>query len=152
MQNVDEHVTLTQKIYEFIKTRGCATIDEIARAVGITTRHAYIAMRTLFARRLVLPYRPGVGRERMYCIPAVGDKRYGQYMRSNSSGVICITLPIDLIETIDEVAVSMRKTRSSIIKQALIQYIHTHYLNERPEDEQQELQEDEKLDLIAPDR
>jgi predicted transcriptional regulator len=152
MPNADKQTALTEKIYEFIKARGCATIEEIAHAVNVSPRKAYIAMRTLFARRLVLPYRPHVGRERIYCIPIVGDRLYGRKTRSNSSGMICITLPVDIIENIDDIAISAGKTRSSVIKQALIQYIHTHYQQGQPEDEQQEFQEDEKLDLIAPDR
>jgi predicted ArsR family transcriptional regulator len=156
MQNADRETKLTQKIYEFIKSRGCATIEEIAQAVGVSPRKAYIRMRTLFARRLVLPYRSHVGRERIYCIPAVGDKLYGQKMRSNSSGVICITLPINIIEAIDEIAMSTGKTRSSVIKQALTQLIDYHFEKDdrydQPENKQQESQEDEELNFIRPDR
>ncbi len=156
MTNVGEQTGLTQKIYEYIRAQGCATIEEIAQAVNTSPRKAYIAMRTLFARRLVLPYKPHVGHERIYCIPAVGDELYGQEKRSNSSGVICITLPIGLIETIDKIAMDMGKTRSSVIKQALTQLINSYRdgddQHEQPEDEQQEPTEDEELVLIAPDR
>jgi predicted transcriptional regulator len=147
---------LTQKIYEFIKARGCATIEEIAESVGTSTRKAYTAMRTLFARRLVLPYRPNVGRERIYCIPVVGDKLYGRKTRSNSSGMICITLPIELIETVDEIAKSEHRTRSNVIKEALLSLINSRLRDDdqqkQPEDEQHEPPEDEELDLIVPDR
>ena len=146
MTNADKQTTL--RIYEFMKTRGCATIEEIAQAVGVPARQAYSAMRTLFARRLVLPYRPQVGRERIYCIPTVGDKLYGRATRANSSGMICITLPVDLIEIIDEIATSTGKTRSSIIKQALIELLN----NNPREDKQQKIPEDDELDLIIPDR
>jgi predicted transcriptional regulator len=147
---------LTQKIYKFIKTRGCATIEEIAQATGVSTRKAYTAMRTLFARRLVLPYRPNVGRERIYCIPVVGDELYGRKTRSNSSGMICITLPVDLIETVDEIAKSENRTRSSVIREAILSLINGRYNGDnqqkQPEDEQHEPPEDEELDLIVPDR
>jgi predicted ArsR family transcriptional regulator len=152
MSNVGEQTALTQKIYEFIKTRGCATIEEIAQAVNVSTRKVYSAMRTLFARRLVLPYRPRVGRERIYCIPAVGDELYGRKMRSNSSGMICITLPIDIIEAIDKIAVSTGRTRSSVIKHALTQLIDSHDQQKQSEDEQHETPEDEVPDFIVPDR
>ncbi len=156
MSNTDKPAALTQKIYEFIKTRGCATIEEIAQAVNASPRTAYTRMRTLFARRLVLPYRPHIGRERIYCIPAVGDKLYGRKTRASSSGMICITLPIDLIETVDDIATDMGRTRSSVVRQALEQLIDSYRnggdQHEQPEDEQQESAEDEKLDLIAPDR
>jgi len=156
MYDVERKTTITQQIYEFIKAKGCATIEEIARAVNIPTRQAYLAMRTLFARRLVLPYRPQVGRERIYCIPAVGDKMYGQRARANSSGVICITLSIDMIEMVDEIAMNTGKTRSSLIKQALTQLINEYYTRDNqqkpPEDKQQKSPEDEGLDFIVPDR
>lgn len=156
MPKTDGQTGLTQKIYEFIKARGCATIEEIAQAVNISPRTAYTRMRTLFARRLVLPYRPHVGRERIYCIPVVGDKTYGRTTRAKSSGMICITLPIDLLETIDEIAVSAGKTRSSLIRQALEQMIDSYHDGDdqykQPEDEQQETNEDEELNLIVPDR
>jgi len=156
MYDVERKVKLTQQIYEFIKAKGCATIEEIARAVNVSTRQAYLAMRTLFSRRLVLPYRPRVGRERIYCIPAVGDKMYGQKARSNSSGVICITLSIDMIEMVDEIAMNMGKTRSGLIKQALTQLINEYYARDeqqkQPEDKQQESPDDEGLDFIVPDR
>jgi len=147
---------LTQKIYEFIRARGCATIEEIAKATGISTRKAYMTMRTLFARRLVLPYRPNVGRERIYCIPAIGDRLYGLKARSNSSGMICITLPVELIEAVDKIAVSTGRTRSGVIKEAVTELI-SNYLKggnqqKQSEDEQHEPSEDEKLDLIVPDR
>jgi len=147
---------LTRKIYEFIRARGCATIEEIAQAIGVSTRKAYTTMRALFARRLVLPYRPNVGRERIYCIPAIGDKLYGREKRSHTSGMICVTLPVDLIETVDKIATSEHKTRSSVIKEALISLINSRLRNDnqqkQPEDEQHEPPEDEELDLIAPDR
>jgi DNA-binding Lrp family transcriptional regulator len=156
MTNANEQTALTQKIYEFIKSRGCATIEEIAQAVNTSPRKAYMRMRTLFARRLVLPYRPHVGRERIYCIPVVGDKLYGRKTRANSSGIICITLPIDIIEAVDEIAVSTGRTRSSIIKQALLQLIDSYHngddQHEQPEDEQHESPEDEEIDLIVPNR
>jgi predicted transcriptional regulator len=152
MPNADKQSALTEKIYEFIKSRGCATIEEIARAVNTTTRKAYIAMRTLFARRLVLPYKPGIGRERIYCIPHVGDKLYGLKARSNSSGMICITLPIDLIEAVDEIAINEGKTRSSLIKQALTELVRD-VQDQRDQYEQSEYeQQDEELNLIVPDR
>jgi predicted ArsR family transcriptional regulator len=140
---------LTQKIYEFIKTRGCATIEEIAQATGVSTRTAYRTMRTLFARRLVLPYRPNVGRERIYCVPIIGDKLYGRQTRSNASGMICITLPVDLIETIDEIAINEHRSRSSVIKEALMMMMMSSRYNS---DNQQNQPEDEELDIIAPDR
>jgi predicted transcriptional regulator len=143
---------LTQKIYEFIKARGCATIEEIAQATGLSTRKAYTAMRTLFARRLVLPYRPNVGRERIYCIPAIGDRLYGLKARSNSSGMICITLPIELIETVDEIATSEHRTRSSVIKEALLSLINSRYNGDNQQKQPEEQPEDEELDLIVPDR
>jgi predicted transcriptional regulator len=147
---------LTTKIYEFIKSRGCATIEEIAQAVGVSTGIAYRAMRTLFARRLVLPYRPNVGRERIYCIPVVGDKLYGRNMRSNSSGMICITLPVDLIEAVDEIAMSTNKSRSCVIKEAVTELINSYLKGDnrqkQPEYEQHEPPEDEKLDFIVPER
>jgi predicted ArsR family transcriptional regulator len=142
MSSNDKQNELTRKIYEFIKSRGCATIEEIAQATGISTRKAYMAMRTLFARRLVLSYRPNVGRERIYCIPAVGDKLYGRQTRSNHSGMICITLPVDLIETIDEIAASEHRTRSSVIKEAVTELINSRLRGDsqqkQPEDEQRE--------------
>jgi predicted DNA-binding protein len=107
-----------------------------------------IAMRSLFARRLVVPYRPSVGRERIYCIPAVGDKLYGRNARTKSSGLISITLPIDLIELIDEIAMETGQTRSDIIRQAVMELIANY--TRRPLSE--ESQEDEKLDLIIPIR
>jgi DNA-binding Lrp family transcriptional regulator len=156
MSSDDKRNELTQKIYEFIKARGCATIEEIAESVGISTRKTYSTMRTLFARRLVLPYRPNVGRERIYCIPVVGDKLYGRKTRSNSSGMICITLPVDLIETVDEIATSTGRTRSSIIKEAVTELINSYLKGnnqqKQPEDEQHEPPEDEELDIIAPNR
>jgi predicted ArsR family transcriptional regulator len=152
MSGNDKRNELTQKIYEFIKARGCATIEEIAQATGVSTRKAYTTMRTLFARRLVLPYRPNVGRERMYCIPDVGDKLYGRRTRSNTSGMICITLPVDLIETVDEIATSEHKTRSSVIKEALIMMINSRYNGDNQQKQPEEQSEDEGLDLIAPDR
>jgi Arc/MetJ-type ribon-helix-helix transcriptional regulator len=156
MSNNDKRNELTQKIYEFVKARGCATIEEIAQATGLSTRKAYMTMRTLFARRLVLPYKPHVGRERIYCIPDVGDKLYGRKTRSNSSGMICITLPVDLIEAVDEIATSTYRTRSSVIKEAVTELINSRLRGDnqqkQPEDEQHEPPEDEELDLIAPDR
>ena len=150
------NTALTQKIYEFIKAQGCATIEEIAKAMGVSTSKAYRLMRTLFARRLVLPYKPHVGRERIYCIPDVGDKLYGRTTRSNTSGMICITLPVELIEAVDKIAVSTGRTRSGVIKEAVTELI-SNYLKgdnqqKQSEDEQHEPSEDEKLDLIVPDR
>jgi predicted transcriptional regulator len=152
MSGNDKRNELTQKIYEFIKARGCATIEEIAESVGISTRKAYRTMRTLFARRLVLPYKPHVGRERIYCIPVVGDKLYGRKMRSNTSGMICITLPVDLIETVDEIATSEHRTRSSVIKEALIRMLNSYYNGDNQQKQPEEQSEDEGLDIIAPDR
>jgi len=143
---------ITQKIYEFIKSRGCATIEEIAQATGVSASKAYTTMRALFARRLVLPYRPNVGRERIYCIPAVGDKLYGRERRSHTSGMICITLPVDLIETVDEIAISEHKTRSSVIKEALIMMINSRYNGYNQQKQPEEQSEDEKLDFIVPVR
>jgi len=143
---------LTRKIYEFIKARGCATIEEIAQATGVSTRKAYTTMRTLFARRLVLPYRPNVGRERIYCIPAIGDRLYGLKARSNNSGMICITLPVDLIETVNEIATSEHRTRSSVIKEALLSLINSRLRGDNQQKQPEEQSEDEELVLIAPDR
>jgi len=146
------NTTLTQKIYEFIKAQGCVTIEEIAKAMGVSTSKAYRLMRALFARRLVLPYKPHIGRERIYCIPDVGDKLYGRTTRSNTSGMICITLPVDLIETVDEIATSEHRTRSNVIKEALIMMINSRYNGDNQQKQPEEQSEDEELDLIAPDR
>ena len=146
------NTVLTQKIYEFIKTRGCATIEEIAQATGVSTRTAYRTMRALFARRLVLPYKPHVGRERIYCIPAIGDRLYGLKARSNSSGMICITLPVDLIEAVDEIAVSTGRTRSNIIKEAVTELINSYLKGDNQQKQPEERSEDEGLDIIVPDR
>ena len=143
---------LTRKIYEFIKARGCATIEEIAQVAGVSTTKAYNILRSLFARRLVLPYRLYVGRERIYCIPAVGDKLYGRERRSHTSGMICITLPVDLIEAADEIAISEHKTRSSVIKEALIMMINSRYNGYNQQKQPEEQSEDEKLDFIVPVR
>jgi len=146
------NTVLTQKIYEYIKSRGCATIEEIAQATGVSTRTAYRTMRTLFARRLVLPYKPHVGRERIYCIPAIGDRLYGLKARSNSSGMICITLPVDLIEAVDEIAVSTGRTRSNIIKEAVTELINSYLKGDNQQKQPEERSEDEGLDIIVPDR
>jgi len=143
---------LTRKIYEFIKARGCATIEEIAQVAGVSTTKAYNILRSLFARRLVLPYRLYVGRERIYCIPDVGDKLYGRRTRSNTSGMICVTLPVDLIETVDEIAISEHRSRSNVIKEALIMMINSRYNGDNQQKQPEEQSEDEELDLIAPDR
>jgi hypothetical protein len=148
MTNTRKGVALTQKIYEFIKARGCVTTDEVASSLGIAKRLAYLLIRALVTKRLVLPYRPSIGRGRIYCIPHVGDRLYGQYARLNVTGLICITLPIDTIELLDTVATSMGETRSSIIRQALLRYLGSH--NQHVQ--QEELPEDEKLAFIVPDR
>jgi len=144
--------TLTQKIYEFVKTRGCATVAEITHALDVSIGQVRSAMRTLIARRLILPYRPQVGRGRIYCIPVVGDREFGRKMRINTSGMICITLPVDLIEKLDEIAVAMGKTRSSIIQQAVTELLNNYLRKDEPENKQEESQDDEQLDLIIPDR
>jgi len=148
MTNSDGKSTLTQRVYEFIKTRGCATIEEIAQAVNVSASQVRSAIRTLIARRLALPYRPQVGRGRIYCIPTIGDKLYGRKTRANSSGMICISLPVDIIEKLDEIATSTGKTRSSIIKQAVAELLSNYF----KEDKQQKIPEDDELDLIIPDR
>lgn len=156
MPNSGEQTALTQKIYEFIKARGCATIEEIAQAVNTSPRRAYLAIRSLITRRLVLPYKFQVGRERMFCIPDVGDRLYGHNARSSKHGMICITLPIDMIETIDKIAKSTGESRSSVIRQALTYLIDSYNgrngQNGQPEHKQQKSPEDEELDLVVPDR
>jgi predicted transcriptional regulator len=139
---------LTKRIYEFVKMRGCATTEEIVQTLNVSAGAVRIAMRSLFARRLVLPYRPSVGRERIYCIPTEGDRLYGRNARTITSGLISITLPIDLIETIDKIATETGQTRSDIIRQALMELIANYTRRQLTE----ESQEDEKLDLIIPIR
>lgn len=160
MQGADDRTPLSQRVYEFIRTRGCATIEEVARAVNVSPTKTYTAIRSLIARRLVLPYRFQIGRERIYCIPDVGDKLYGRKTRLNTSGLICITLPVDLIEFVDETATRMGETRSGLIRQALMQYLEmaTQYSQqEEPQtnikhSQQEEPQKDEGPDFIVPIR
>jgi Arc/MetJ-type ribon-helix-helix transcriptional regulator len=148
MANAEKKDTLTQRIYEFVKACGCATTEEIVQALDVSAKEIRSAIRSLFARRLVLPYRPYVGRERIFCIPTEGDKLYGRNMRAKSSGMISITLPIDMIEIIDEIATETGQTRSDIIRQAVMELIANYGRQQQSE----ESQEDEELDLIVPDR
>jgi hypothetical protein len=141
-----------QKAYEIIKARGCATIGEVAEALGITKHLAYSLVRALVTKRLVLPYRPHVGRDRIYCIPHVGDKLYGHHARLNVTGILCITLPIDLIEMLDSVATSTATTRSSLVRQALIHYLRINSGTNDLLKQHERQHKDEELDLIAPDR
>ena len=98
----------------------------------------------------MIAYKPHVGRTRVYCIPEVGDRLYGREKRVNSSGMICITLPIDLLDVLDEIATATGKTRSELVRQALALLIEKH-LQERSQ-LSQESSEDEKMPLIMPIR
>ncbi len=152
MLDTNERGTLTQRVYEYIRVRGCVSTKEVAIALDISTTRAYTAIRALYARRLVLPYRAQVGREHVFCIPEVGDKLYGRGNRINSTGMICITLPVDMIEIIDEIAIRTGKTRSSLIRESLIQLINTYFEDKQQKSEQHEPFEDEKPDFIVPIR
>jgi metal-responsive CopG/Arc/MetJ family transcriptional regulator len=66
--------------------------------------------------------------------------------------MICITLPVDLIETVDEIATSEHKTRSNVIKEALIMMINSRYNVDNQQKQPEEQSEDEELDIIVPDR
>ncbi len=152
MINDGKQTTLTKKVYEFIKMRGCVTSREVAEAFNLSTTRVYTIIRSLYGRRLVLPYRPQVGRERVFCIPEVGDRLYGRESRINSVGMICITLPIDLIETLDDMAIRTGKTRSYLIRETLMQLINTYHEDKQRKSEQYEPFEDEKPDFITPVR
>jgi len=151
-ERISERIRLSQKVYEYIKIHGCVTSREVAEALNISTTKAYTAIRSLYTKRLVLPYRSQLGRERVFCTPDAGDKLFGKKNRINITGFICITLPIDMIEVIDEIAIKTGKTRSSLIREVLIQTIGA-YLGEGDQRGQpHELSEDEKLDFITPIR
>jgi predicted ArsR family transcriptional regulator len=139
---------LGKKIYEYIRVRGCATVEEIAQALNVSDEAVRILMRSLIARQLVLPYRSHVGRERMYCVPEEGDRLYGQNMRVKTSGIISITMPVDLIEIIDEIAAETGQTRSEVIRQAVMELIANYRRQQQSEDPQEE----EKPDFITPIR
>jgi hypothetical protein len=152
MLNDEKQPTLTQKVHEYIKTRGCVTTREVAKALNISTTKAYIAIRALYTKRFVLPYRPQLGREHVFCVPDVGDKLYGRENRINITGLICITLPIDMIEVLDEIAIRTGKTRSSVIRETLMQMMGA-YLGEDDQSEQpHESSGDEELEFITPIR
>ncbi len=152
MLDTNKQVALTQRVYEFIKMRGCATSKEVAETMNISATKAYTIIRALYAKRLVLPYRPQVGRERVFCIPDVGDKLYGRASRINSAGAICITLPVDMIEILDEIATRTGKTRSSLIRETLAQLIDTYLGEDDRYKQPRETPEDEKPDFIVPIR
>lgn len=156
MTAVTKKETMTRRIYEFIRARGCATITEIAQELNISTDLALSLIRALITRRLVFGYRPSVGRNRIYCVPDVGDKLYGRKARVNISGVVCITLPIELLEFIDDVALRTGKTRSNIIREALIQmmnnYLRDETNHEHVDDSKQNVDDYEKPQFIVPDR
>ncbi len=152
MLETNERGTLTQRVYEYIRIHGCVSNKEVAKALNISTTKAYTAIRTLYARRLVLSYRPQVGREHVFCIPEVGDKLYGRENRINSTGMICITLPVDMIEILDEIAIRTGKTRSNLIRQALTKLIEDYLRENNYYKQPHKLSEDEKPDFIVPIR
>jgi predicted DNA-binding protein len=152
MRGTDGRTTLTQRVYEYIKMRGCATTKEVAEALNVSTAKAYMAIRALYAKRLVLSYRPRVGPGRVFCIPDAGDKLYGLKSRINGMGMICITLPIDMIETLDKIATRTGKTRSNLIREALIQTLDAYLEEDDQRGQQNKSSEDEMSDFITPIR
>jgi len=152
MTNDDKPPTLTKKVYEFIVSRGCVTTKEVAEAMGISTTKAYSVLRALFSRRLVMIYRTKISRERIFCIPHVGDKLYGPESRMNSSGMICITLPIDMLEILDDIAIRSGKSRSHVVRDALSHLIETYLRGDGQHIISKRMRDGEEMDFIVPDR